>query len=150
MGYSADINTPPANYHDAQIVKGMLLLAGIIPNASQVAQGVIIPPFRPPNYHFETKGTRIIAGLSVCIVIIVVVTLTRLYLRLFVRSLKFGADDYLMIPALILAVAYPSLQIAMVTKGGAGKHMFDIVSDSTYISPITILDRSNRLAIQDR
>ena len=139
MGHSADINTPPANQHDEQIVKGMLLLAGITPTASDIAQGVIIPPFRPPDYHFETKGPGIIAGLSFCIVVIIVVTLTRLYLRLFVRSLKFGADDYLMIPALILAVAYPSLQIAMVTKGGAGKHMFDIVSDSNLVSPATIL-----------
>ena len=139
MGHSADINTPPANHHDAQIVKGMLLLAGITPNASDVAQGVIIPPFRSPNDHFETKGPGIIAALSFCIVIIIVVTLTRLYLRLFVRSLKFGVDDYLMIPALILAVAYPSLQIAMVTKGGAGKHMFDIVSDSNLVPPATML-----------
>ena len=126
MGHSAYLSTPPANDLDRKIVKGMYLSFGMVPNGTMLAEGVIIPPFRPNNYHFETRAPGIIAGLSVCIAIIITVTLTRLYLRFFVRSLRFGPDDYIMIPAFFLAVAYPSLQIAMIKYGGAGKHMFDI------------------------
>lgn len=123
---SAYINTPPANELDERIAAGMLLLVGITPDIRDPKEGVTLPPFRPNDYVFETKGPGIIAGLSVCIAIVTVVTMTRLGLRLFVPRLVFGADDWLVIAALVLAVAYPSLQIAMITSGGAGKHMFDV------------------------
>lgn len=159
MGHSAYLNTPPANDLDRKIAKGMYLYFGTIPNDTMLAEGVIIPPFRPDNYQFESKGPGIIAGLSVCIAIIVIVTLTRLYLRIFVQSLKFGTDDYIIIPAFLLAVAYPALQIAMVTYGGAGKHMFDITyqeydiykwvrtdSSSSSLSEIRLTTSSTQLA----
>jgi hypothetical protein len=129
---SAFINTPPANELDERIAGGMLLLVGLTPDIQDPKGGAIVPPFRPDDYTFETKGPAIIAGLSICLVVILAVTLTRLVLRLVVPRLHFGADDWIMIPALVLAVAYPSLQIAMITMGGAGKHMFDITYQEYY------------------
>ncbi|KAF1360714.1 hypothetical protein EJ07DRAFT_16854, partial [Lizonia empirigonia] len=95
--------------------------------------GVIIPPFRPTeNYHFETKGSDVIAALSVCMVVITLVTFLRLGIRLFVHGVRFGADDWLIIPAYVLSMAYPALQIAMVQYGGAGKHFYDITYQEYY------------------
>jgi hypothetical protein len=59
-------------------------------------------------------------------VVLTLVTFLRLGIRLFVHRLRFGADDWLIIPAYLLAMAYPALQIAMVQYGGAGKHFYDI------------------------
>jgi hypothetical protein len=124
---SAYFNTPPANEFDEQIAAGLLLLTGLTPDIKDPKDGVTIPPFRPTdNYHFETKGPAVIAALSVCMVILTVVTFLRLGIRLFVHGVRFGADDWLIIPAYLLSMAYPALQIAMVQHGGAGKHFYDI------------------------
>lgn len=118
------INTPPATPRDLAIVKGMLLLSGNTQRDPHL--GVSIPPARPTPYVFETKRPTIIAWLAVSITIMLLVTTTRLYLRWSVPRLVWGLDDWLMLPALGLALAYPSLQIAMVVYGGAGKHVYDV------------------------
>lgn len=124
---SAYFNTPPANELDERICAGLLLLTGLTPNIKDPKDGVTIPPFRPTeNYHFETKGPAIIAALSVCIVLLTIIAFLRLGIRLFVHAVRFGADDWLVIPAYLLSIAYPALQIAMVKHGGAGKHFYDI------------------------
>ena len=123
---SAYFNTPPANELDQRIAAGLLLLSGLTPDIKDPADGVTLPPLRPENYTFETKGPGIIAGLSVCMVIVTLVCFTRLAIRIFVRECRFGVDDWLIIPAYLLAMAYPALQIAMITYGGAGKHFFDV------------------------
>jgi hypothetical protein len=124
---SAYFNTPPANERDEQIAAGLLLLTGLTPSIKDPKDGVTIPPFRPTeNYRFETKGPAVIIGLSVCMVILTLVTFLRLGIRVFVRGVRFGADDWLIIPAYLLSMAYPALQIAMVQYGGAGKHFYDV------------------------
>ncbi|KAK7187987.1 hypothetical protein DPSP01_003127 [Paraphaeosphaeria sporulosa] len=124
---SAFFNTPPANELDERIAAGLLLLIGLTPNIKDPKHGVTIPPFRPTeNYHFETKGPAVIVALSVCMVILTLVTFLRLGIRIFVHGVRFGADDWLIIPAYLLSMAYPALQIAMVQYGGAGKHFYDI------------------------
>jgi hypothetical protein len=65
-------------------------------------------------------------------VIITLVTFARLGIRLFVRDCRFGIDDWFIIPAYILGMAYPALQIAMVQYGGAGKHFFDVTYQEYY------------------
>ncbi|KAG9189050.1 hypothetical protein G6011_05918 [Alternaria panax] len=137
---SAYFNTPPANELDEQIAAGLLLLTGLTPNIKDPKDGVTIPPFRPTeNYHFETKGPVVIAALSVCMVALTVITFLRLGIRLFVHGVRFGADDWLIIPAYLLSMAYPALQIAMVQHGGAGKHFYDITyqeySHYKYLAP---------------
>lgn len=129
---SAYFNTPPANELDERIAAGLLLLTGLTPDIKDPKDGVTIPPFRPANYAFETKGPGVIAGLSICMVIVTIVTFLRLGIRTFVRECRFGIDDWLIIPAYLLAMAYPALQIAMVQYGGAGKHFFDVTYQEYY------------------
>ncbi|KAH7392175.1 hypothetical protein DE146DRAFT_132968 [Phaeosphaeria sp. MPI-PUGE-AT-0046c] len=130
---SAYFNTPPANELDEQIAAGLLLLTGLTPDIKDPKNGVKIPPFRPTeNYHFETKGPAVIIALSVCMVVLTIITFLRLGIRLFVHGIRFGADDWLIIPAYLLSMAYPALQIAMVKYGGAGKHFYDITYQEYY------------------
>jgi hypothetical protein len=130
---SAYFNTPPATELDEQIVAGLLLLTGLTPNIKNPKNGVTIPPLRPTeNYHFETKGPAVIIALSVCMVFLTLITFLRLGIRLFVHGVRFGADDWLIIPAYLLSMAYPALQIAMVQYGGAGKHFYDITYEEYF------------------
>ncbi|KAK8220930.1 hypothetical protein IWZ01DRAFT_477862 [Phyllosticta capitalensis] len=124
---SAFINEPPKTEEDYWVAKALLQSFG--QTDADPRNGTHIKPTRPDHYVFETKGPRIIAGLAACICIMIAVTGLRLFLRAHVRRLEWGMDDTLMVPGLIMAVAYPALQIAMVQYGGAGKHMFDV----TYI-----------------
>jgi hypothetical protein len=130
---SAYFNTPPANERDERIAAGLLLLIGLPPNIKDPKNGVTIPPLRPTeNYHFETKGPRVIAALSVCMGILTLATFLRLGIRLFVHGVRFGTDDWLIIPAYLLSMAYAALQIAMVQYGGAGKHFYDVTYQEYY------------------
>ena len=83
------------------IAKGMLLNAGITSDIRDPSKGVKLSPTRPEDYTFETKGPGIIAGLSVCIAAMTVITCVRLGLRYFVPRLKWGLDDTLIIPGLV-------------------------------------------------
>ena len=129
---SAYFNTPPNTPRDEQIAAGLLLLTGLTPDIKDPKNGVTIPPFKPDNYVFETKGPGIIAGLAVSMVIITAATFARLAIRVFVRECRFGLDDWLIIPAYLLAMAYPALQICMVIYGGAGKHFYDVTYEEYY------------------
>lgn len=120
------INTPPGTELERRIVKGILLYSGLNASHENIEKGITMSPARPDDYVFETKGPAIIAGLSVCILAITVVTGLRLGLRRFDPRLLWGLDDTLMIFGLIMAIAYPALQIAMVVYGGAGKHIYDV------------------------
>lgn len=132
MAPSALINTPPENDRDLLIASGMLLYAGITPDIRDPSEGVKMMPTRPDEYTFETKGPRVVAGLSIAIAAIFFATVTRLFLRLYMPRLKWGLDDTLMVPGLLLALAYPAIQIAMVQYAGAGKHIFDVTYTEYY------------------
>lgn len=125
-GTTGYVNTPPATALDRRIVKGMLLYSGLNASEQAIDKGVRLTPSRPDGYVYETRGAGIIAGLSATIVIIIIVTLLRLSLRRFSPGLTWGLDDSLMCGALLMAIAYPALQIAMVVYGGAGKHIYDV------------------------
>jgi hypothetical protein len=120
-------NTPPANELDERIASGWLLLTGLTFDLKDTKDGLTTPPFRPTeHYDFETKGPAVMIALSGCMVALTLVTFLRLSIRFFVHRLRFGADDWLIIPAYLLSMAYPALQIAMVQYGGDGKHFYDI------------------------
>lgn len=145
---SAFFNTPPANELDQQIAAGLLLLTGLTPDVEDPKNGVTIPPFRPTStYNLQTKGPAIIVALSLCMVFITLVTFLRLGIRFFVHGVRFGADDWLIIPAYLLSMTYPALQIAMVRYGGAGKHFYDITYQEylhyKLVSEVTLIIRSH-------
>ncbi|KAF7508622.1 hypothetical protein GJ744_009014 [Endocarpon pusillum] len=136
MPESALIGTPPATESDYWIVRSFLLSAGIPAENVDPSQGASFPPFRPPpdQYVFETRGPEMITGASIAIGTMLFFTITRILLRSFKSGLRWGADDYLIIPGVILAVAYTALQIAVAQYGGCGKHLYDITYHEFYIS----------------
>jgi hypothetical protein len=67
------------------------------------SRGSKVFPVRPPpsQYHYETRAPGIIATLSACIFIMITITGTRLWVRIFNKNLTFGLDDYLIIPGVV-------------------------------------------------
>lgn len=93
---SALIGQPPSTVEDYWIVKGILASLG---SHADPAQGVLIPPARPPNAHFETQSPQIVAADSVCMVLVILITGSRLLIRALHHGLKWGWDDWFMIVA---------------------------------------------------
>ncbi|KAF4310885.1 hypothetical protein GTA08_BOTSDO13540 [Botryosphaeria dothidea] len=124
-GRSALIGSPPATQDDYWIVKGMLNAVHMA-NKIDADNGYTFLPKRPAGYEYEDKQTGIIIGMSICIFVMFFVTGARLGLRLFRTGLRWGADDWVLIPGAIMAITYPALQIAMVIDGGGGRHIWDV------------------------
>ena len=101
MVKSALVGQPPLTQDDYWIVRGNLLEYGL--EKLDPSKGLQIPPFRPPpdKYHFHTRGPAIIAVCSVSIVIMLFATIARLLVRKLKKDLKFGRDDWLIIPATV-------------------------------------------------
>lgn len=157
MHYSALLGQPPATPDDYWIARSLLLSAGL--TNVDPSQGAKIRLSRPPphQYRFETRAPSIIAGSAVSIVIMVVITVTRLLIRCFDGGVQFGADDWLIIPGVVcilavffstlnaldwlightcpqtLAVVWPCLNIAIAHYGGAGKHIYDVTYHEIYM-----------------
>ena len=64
--------------------------------------------------------------MAVAIALVVLITGTRLCLRIFRKNLSVGCDDFAIILAVVGAVAWFGMMIAMAVAGGAGKHVKDI------------------------
>ncbi|CAG8955920.1 hypothetical protein HYFRA_00008773 [Hymenoscyphus fraxineus] len=122
---SAFLGTPPATLKDYYIASYFLFQFGL---KTDPIHGSPVSPKRPPPeaYVSETNGPAIIASMIASIVVMVLITSIRLGIRLFNRGLMMGLDDLFIIPGVILAVAWPALQICAVVYGGAGKHMYDV------------------------
>ncbi len=101
MVSSALVGQPPLTDSDYWIVKGNQLLSG--KGNLDPSKGLKFPPLRPPpyQYRFETRGPTITAVSAVVFVIMFSVTIARFMLRKFMKELKFGLDDWLMVPALV-------------------------------------------------
>lgn len=118
---SALIGQPPNTTNDYYVAKYLLMAFG---KTTDPMLGAFIPPARPKEgYVFETRGPRILASMSVAIVVMIIITGMRLGVRVFRRGLMVGLDDVFIIPGVILALAWPSLQICAEVYGGAGKHV---------------------------
>ncbi|KAI9815931.1 MAG: hypothetical protein M1827_001923 [Pycnora praestabilis] len=131
MPESALVGQPPLNSDDYYIVRALLREAGLF--NLDPKNGAMLPPARPPNYHYHTRGPGIIAGMSLVIAFVVLITGARLMLRSFRRELKWGWDDWVIIPSAMGVIAYMAIQIAMVMYGGAGKHMYDCTYHDVYV-----------------
>ncbi|KAI5198180.1 hypothetical protein E4T39_06935 [Aureobasidium subglaciale] len=137
MSSSACLGQPPATQDDFWIVKGMYRAAYSFNKDPSV--GYLFVPKKPDNYEYNDKQAGIILGMAVAIAIMFLTTALRLALRQFKTGVRFGADDWILIPAVIMAILYPILQIVMVTRGGGGRHTWDV----TYAEYYTF----NKLAI---
>ena len=91
---SAYIGQPPNTQEDFYIVRGILRKFSINADPSK---GAHIPPTRPPNAPFETRGSQIVALNVVVITLIILITVVRLMIRALHRGLKWGWDDWTII-----------------------------------------------------
>lgn len=109
---SALIGTPPNNRDDYLIARGCLLRAASIdPSLYKLdpAKGAMLPPRRPSPalYVPESRTVPTLVGGIVCTVLILAVTGCRLYVRSGNAKLRFGKDDWMIIPAVVsLAASY--------------------------------------------
>lgn len=126
MKGSTHFGEPPSNQNDYWIIKGLERLLHIPDGMLDPSLGFPSQLQPPPNYKYETRGPGIVAGVSVAIVLVTLITGTRLGLRAFRKDLKWGLDDWLIIPAALGAIGWLGCVIGMVTHGGMGKHQWDI------------------------
>lgn len=101
MKGSAKYGTPPNTETDLWIVKGIIKLFHIPPGVIDPTKGFPLRIHPPPNYHYERRGIRAIASVSVVITLIVLITGGRLLLRWKRRDLRWGPDDWVIIPAAV-------------------------------------------------
>ena len=151
MTGSALWGQPPNSERDYQIVRGLLFSYGF-PSSTDPALGVPTKQHAPPNYHFETRGPGVIGGLVVAILLSFLITGTRLLLRGCCKDMRWGLDDWVIIPAAVGrsglhfyfslfrlitgaqlgTMSWMGCQIAMVTHGGVGKHIWDVSYEELY------------------
>ncbi|KAI9680560.1 MAG: hypothetical protein M1817_004000 [Caeruleum heppii] len=120
---SALIGKPPLNDDDLNIVKALIKISGR-PGANP-SRGVPLGPPRPPGAPSDTRGPGVIAGMSIAMALVIFVTVSRLMVRKFHTRMEFGWDDWMIIPAALLVLAYQAVVIAMVEQACVGKHAAD-------------------------
>ena len=98
---SALLGHPPANDDDRLIVRAFYVLIG--KPDTDTSKGFKSPTPRPPpgQYRRESRGPDILAYCSTCIFIMVLITGMRLALRMRSYKLRFGWDDWVIIPAAV-------------------------------------------------
>ncbi|KAL8888046.1 MAG: hypothetical protein Q9215_004462 [Flavoplaca cf. flavocitrina] len=117
---SALYGRPPITDNDYWIVKAILFHNGLA-DADPV-DGLPFEPFPPVSD--ETRSGSIIAAVTMSIFVIVSITATRLVARKTIRTSSLGWDDALISAAALAGVTFFSIVGAMVSYGGAGRHLF--------------------------
>lgn len=96
---SAILGYPPNNEDDFFIVRGIFRSVGLF--SANASRGWITVPKEPAGYVYETKQPGIIAGMVIVILLISVVTATRLALRYYSTKMVFGSDDWVILAAAV-------------------------------------------------
>lgn len=96
---SAILGNPPNNQDDFFIVRGIFRSVGLF--SANASRGWITVPKEPAGYVYETKQPGIIAGMVVVILLISIVTATRLALRYYSAKMVFGSDDWVILAAAV-------------------------------------------------
>ena len=142
MFNSALVGQPPATFEDRLIIRGYARRHGITENMSDPTQVFPLPPGKSLDCGKAVSiNPTTITCMSLAIALILLMTGTRLCLRVCRKDLRIGYDDLVIIPATIGALSWYSLIITMTIYGGAGKHICDITYlelDYFYqVSPVT-------------
>jgi hypothetical protein len=109
MSSSAFLGQPPASQDDFYTIKGMYRAAYAF--NKDASRGYLFVPKRPENYVYNDKQAGIIIGLVAAIVIMLSTTILRLALRQFKTGVRWGADDWILIPGVVWGNVLPSQQI---------------------------------------
>lgn len=134
MTGSALLGHPPNNEDDSLIVLGFYRAVGI-PEAAWNKTSVI-PVKTPPGAPHDTRQNEVILSMAFVIPLVVMITGTRLSLRLFKKDLHWGLDDWTIILAIFSVVAYLGIALAAAMNSGAGDHLYDLTyaDFNTYLS----------------
>lgn len=103
MTTSAFYGTPPVTEDDLYIIKGIYRLVGLTGRVDP-KKGIPLKVKKPPNYVFESWGQRAIKTSAAIIVLMVLITGSRLVLRATRRDLRWGMDDWVIIPAAVSCI----------------------------------------------
>ena len=127
MANSALVGQPPATNDDRLIIRGYARTLDVIEDMLDPTQ--IFPLYAVKSMDGAgdiSNNSILITCMTLAIALILLMTGTRLYLRVFWKDLSMGYDDLVIIPAAIGASSWYSLMIALAIYGGAGKHIYDI------------------------
>lgn len=114
---SAILGNPPNNEDDFFIVRGIFRSVGLF--SANASRGWITVPKEPAGYVYETKQPGIIAGMVIVMLLISVVTATRLALRYYSTKMVFGSDDWVILAA---AVSVPNTCCPLCRVVGRGRY----------------------------
>lgn len=103
MTGSAFYGTPPATEDDLWIIIGIYRFVGLTGKVDPT-KGIHLWAPKPPNYVFESWGDRAIRTSAAVIVLMVLITGSRLVLRATRRDLRWGPDDWVIIPAAVSCI----------------------------------------------
>ena len=127
MPNSAFVGQPPATFEDGLIIRGYARRLGVTENMPDPTQVFPLPPDKSLDGAEDVSiNSTIITCMSLAMALILLITVTRLCLRVLWKDLRIGYDDLVIIPAAIGALSWYTLIIAMVIYGGAGKNVHNI------------------------
>jgi energy-converting hydrogenase Eha subunit A len=84
------------------------------------------PSLIDPNYVPPTNYIRLEIYTYFMAALMTIVVAARLWIRKRVKGMKFGWDDWLAIPGLVLALGLFAVVILLIRIGGAGRHVYDV------------------------
>ena len=132
MPDSALFGHPPVTEHDYDTVKAIGRVLGVYPGPMDPSKGfpqLAAPAGSPDPY---IGGPNFAANIAV-LVLVVLVTTTRLMLRAFRHELKLGWDDWAIIPAVLAFACWSTTQLILYTKGRVGHHMWTNTYEQVYV-----------------
>jgi hypothetical protein len=100
---SAHIGSPPNTTDDYYVAKYLLMVLGKTTNP---LLGASLPPAKPADYVYETRGPKIIVSMSIAMSVMIITTGLRLGVRVFKRGLMVGWDDVFVILALFIPLLF--------------------------------------------
>ena len=124
MAGSALLGTPPNTEEDVLIIKGFWRAQGV--PYSPDGMSSIIPSGAPPNPPHDSGAAYSTVWPIVIIVLTTIITGARLLLRIFLRDLRWGPDDWAILVGALGVVAFFGLDVAIGLNAGGGRHMWDI------------------------
>lgn len=120
MPKSAFMGHPSISSKDKMIYRGLFILMGQVFFEALAEQ--------PHNSHDDDKTSSLITGSSFAIVLVILITCLRLWIRKFLLR-SFNLGDWIIIPAIIGCITFLSLDIASETAGCLGKHINNCTYD---------------------
>ena len=130
MSQSAFVGNPPNTERDALIIKGWYQFWAFPYPGDEFG---IIPALKPPNPPHDSRQTYTVVVCAIAITLTIVITGARLLLRIFMKEMRWGADDWTILVAASGVVGWFGLTTAAGINGGGGKRLYDVTYEELNI-----------------